>query len=80
MAGTVEGGLRAARSNKRRHGKDFYKRIGSIGGKKSTNGGFAANRKLASKAGKIGGRMSRRGPAKSNDVLKEYRSGRNKIR
>lgn len=61
MSGTRSGGLLAARTNKKRHGKDFYARIGRVGGKRSNTGGFAANRELASQAGRIGGRISRRG-------------------
>lgn len=65
MAGTRLGGKQAARTNKLRHGRDFYARIGRLGGKKSRNGGFAANRELASIAGRKGGRISRRGKAKT---------------
>jgi len=60
MAGTKAGGLRAAETNKQKYGKDFYKNIGSIGGKKGTTGGFAANRELARIAGAKGGKVSRR--------------------
>ena len=60
MAGTSAGGRLTAITNKAKHGADFYKRIGAIGGKNGNTGGFAANRKLASMAGKIGGRKSRR--------------------
>lgn len=63
MAGTKEGGVRAAATNKTRHGKDFYARIGAAGGKKGTTGGFAANRELARLAGAKGGRISRRSKA-----------------
>lgn len=59
MAGTHIGGLRAAEKNKTRE-PDFYKRIGSLGGKKGTTGGFAANRELARIAGMKGGKISRR--------------------
>ena len=61
MAGTKQGGLNAAKTNKEKYGEDFYRRIGAKGGKKSTTGGFFANRELASKAGRIGGLKSRRG-------------------
>ncbi len=61
MAGTVKGGKAAAQTNKQRHGKEFYARIGRIGGQKGTTGGFAADRDLARKAGAIGGKKSRRG-------------------
>lgn len=60
MAGSVLGGKRAAETNKRIHGADFYRRIGAIGGKKGTTGGFAANRELARIAGAKGGKISRR--------------------
>lgn len=60
MAGTKQGGRTAAATNKNRYGKDFYARIGAMGGKKSRTGGFAANRELARLAGAKGGRISRR--------------------
>lgn len=40
MAGTIEGGKRAAKTNIKRYGPDFYKTIGKEGGAKSRNGGF----------------------------------------
>lgn len=43
---------------------DFYKRIGAIGGRNGTTGGFAANPELARIAGAKGGRISRRGKVK----------------
>jgi len=61
MSGTVQGGKRAAEKNKACHGPDFYARIGAMGGRKSKNGGFAANRELAKEAGRKGGMISRRG-------------------
>lgn len=60
MAGTKNGGMRAATTNKTKHGADFYARIGAMGGKKGRTGGFFANRELARKAGRKGGRISRR--------------------
>lgn len=60
MAGTKAGGLQAAQSNKKRHGDDFYRRIGAKGGRMGHTGGFAANRELARTAGAKGGRISRR--------------------
>jgi general stress protein YciG len=60
MPGTVRGGQQAADTNKKKYGKDFYARIGAMGGKKGTTGGFAANRELARLAGAKGGRISRR--------------------
>lgn len=64
MAGTKDGGQKAAATNKAKYGKDFYARIGAMGGKMGHTGGFYANRDLARKAGARGGRISRRGKAK----------------
>ena len=69
MAGTVEGGRKAREANLKRYGKDFYKRIGKIGGQNGHTGGFAANPELAKIAGSKGGRMSKRGPAKKKDEI-----------
>lgn len=60
MAGTKQGGQKAAATNKARHGKDFYAKIGAKGGKLGRTGGFYANRELARVAGAKGGRISRR--------------------
>lgn len=65
MAGTKAGGVKAASTNKTRHGSDFYARIGAKGGKNGTTGGFAANRELARIAGAKGGRISRRRKAEA---------------
>jgi general stress protein YciG len=64
MAGTKRGGAAAAKTNKAKYGKDFYARIGAMGGKLGTTGGFYANRDLAREAGQKGGRVSRRGKSK----------------
>lgn len=63
MAGTYAGGLKAAQTNRIRHGKDFYKRLGQKGGSAPAKypKGFAANRELARTAGAKGGRISRPG-------------------
>lgn len=45
---------------KEKYGEDFFARIGREGGKKSRGGGFAANRQLASEAGRKGGMKSKR--------------------
>lgn len=68
MAGTKEGGKKAAQTNKARHGKDFYAQIGAKGGKLGRTGGFAANRELARIAGAKGGRISRRRKASDKVV------------
>lgn len=69
MAGTKAGGLKAASTNKTRHGKDFYARIGAKGGQKGVTGGFYANRELAREAGRKGGMISRRGKAKKGTAM-----------
>lgn len=61
MAGTIEGGRKAHKTNCERYGNDFYRNIGRMGGKVSTTGGFASNRELAKTAGAKGGRASSRG-------------------
>lgn len=63
MAGTKAGGMKAAATNKARHGSNFYATIGAKGGQNGHTGGFAANRELARVAGAKGGRISRRGKA-----------------
>lgn len=60
MGNTKEGAKKAAQTNKERHGKDFYKRIGSLGGSRTGNKGFALNRELARVAGAKGGQISKR--------------------
>lgn len=44
MAGSVEGGLKARETIKKRHGADFYNRLGRVGGKISKTGGFASHK------------------------------------
>lgn len=67
MAGTKAGAIKARNTNYEKHGKDFYKKIGSKGGKKGHTGGFFANRELARKAGRKGGKISKRGKAIKNE-------------
>lgn len=62
MSGTLDGGRRASETNKKKYGEDWYKRIGAVGGRASTTGGFAANPELARIAGAKGGKKSKRGP------------------
>ena len=67
MAGTKAGGEKAAAKNLARD-PDFYKKIGLIGGRKGTTGGFARwdyetaeeHHARVSSAGTKGGRISRR--------------------
>lgn len=60
MSGTREGGLKAAKTNRKKYGKNFYKINGAKGGKNGHTGGFASNPALARLAGAKGGRVSRR--------------------
>lgn len=62
MAGTKAGGQKAAATNLERHGKDFYREIGAMGGSRTDTKpkGFAANPELAKIAGAKGGRISKR--------------------
>lgn len=73
MPGTKAGAAKAVLTNKLKHGDDFYARIGHMGGKNGTTGGFASDKKgkdgltgleRAKIAGAKGGKLSRRGPAK----------------
>lgn len=70
MAGTISGGKKAAQTNIKRHGKDFYVELGRKGGKAGHTGGFASNPELARIAGSIGGKKSKRGPAKKKSEEK----------
>lgn len=71
ISGTKAGGIHAAQTNKERYGKEFYSRIGAIGGHNGHTGGFYANPELARIAGAKGGRNSKRGPAKKKKVEEE---------
>lgn len=77
MPGTKAGSIKAQETMKRVYGEEgriaFFRRIGQIGGKKSTNGGFASTKvgadgltgyERARLAGQKGGKISKRGKAK----------------
>lgn len=79
MAGTIQGGLNAAATNKLRYGEDFYARIGKSGGALGKTGGFAyqgigadglTGKERARVAGKLGGERSRRNKIKPLEELK----------
>lgn len=68
MAGRTEGGLKAAETNRKLYGDEFYQRIGALGGMKSRNGGFGSDKvgadgltgkERAAIAGKKGGATKR---------------------
>lgn len=73
MAGTKAGGRKARDTNLAKYGRNFYQEIGARGGRNGHTGGFASEtvgkdgltgRQRASMVGTIGGRKSKRGPAK----------------
>jgi len=70
MSGTKIGGMKAAKTNIERHGKDFYKEMGRKGGQNGHTGGFYANRELARLAGAIGGLKSSRKGIKNGEGKK----------
>lgn len=72
MVGTKSGGMKAAKTNKERHGDGFYARIGAIGGRNGHTGGFASNPELAREAGKKGGRKSSRAGIKNGEGKKSH--------
>jgi hypothetical protein len=79
MAGNKIGGMKAAITTKLRYGEGFYAKIGQMGGRNGTTGGFNSDivgkdgltgRERARIAGRKGGLISRRGPAKNKGVTK----------
>lgn len=60
MTGTKAGAKKAAETNMRRYGNDFYRVIGKKGGENGNTGGFQADPERAKLCGRIGGSMSRR--------------------
>ena len=63
MAGTQAGGRKTAITNKEKHGDDYYARLGKKGGsvKHPETRWFTLYPELAKKAGKKGGKISKRG-------------------
>lgn len=64
MSGNQGGGKKAAATNRRLYGEDYYQKLGALGGKVGRTGGFYVNRELARTAGAKGGAISKRKPAK----------------
>ena len=81
MAGTKAGGLKAAASNKARYGRDWYAKIGKLGGSALVeNKGFGSAKRGADGltglerariAGAKGGAISKRGPANPQPHLSD---------
>ncbi len=76
MGGTRSGGLKAAQTNKDKHGDDFYSRIGKMGGRNGHTGGFAANPALARIAGRKGGLHRRGAGYHRRNVEKVFENGK----
>ncbi len=74
MAGTVEGGRKAAITNKARYGDTFYQGIGHKGGAISRGGGFSTpdGHERAVEAGRKGGKVSRRKPVEAKTEGSRY--------
>ena len=62
MSGTKAGGLKAAATNKSKHGENFYAAIGQKGGRNGHTGGFYGSSERAKIAGRKGGLISSRKP------------------
>lgn len=73
--------MKAAQTNKEKHGADFFARIGARGGRNGHSGGFSADGRVgkdgltgperAKIAGAKGGRVSKRGKAKTPHLTDE---------
>ena len=75
MSGTIEGGLKASKTNRALYGENYYREMGRRGGMSGHTGGFASNKELARRAGAKGGRSSRRAggiQSKLDEVFKNY--------
>ena len=73
MSGTFAGGKAARATNYERHGPDYYRGIGALGGKvKGTKGGFASSHELAVRAGTLGGKMGK--GLRKNKLTGKYES------
>ena len=68
MSGTKAGAKKAVASIKEKYGEDYFQKIGRKGVQNGHTGGFAYDHELAVRAGTIGGKKSRRGPAKNKRV------------
>ena len=65
MSGTVAGGMKAKESCYEKYGRDYFKNIGRKGGEVcNPYKGFGSAQERAKRAGSIGGKLSKRGPAK----------------
>lgn len=58
MSGTKAGGVKTAQTNKKLHGKDYYVRLGVLGGKAGKGHAFAHGKVKPELAGSLGGRKA----------------------
>lgn len=78
MAQTKAGTIKTHKKIVELYGEDFYAKVGRKGGQNGTTGGFAKDRDLARRAGRLGGLKSTRagiknGEGKSERSLKKYK-------
>lgn len=71
MAGTVEGGIKTTKTNRKRYGADYYRNIGKLGGLKSRGGGFASTK--VGEDGLTGLERARIAGAKGGKISKRYK-------
>jgi len=74
MSGTVEGGKKAAVTNKERHGKDFYAKLGQRGRQAVANTDWfrsPAGKKHLSDVGRIGGLTTQQRKREAREVSSE---------
>ena len=65
MSGTVAGGIKTREIFYEKYGRDYFKNIGRKGGEVcNPYKGFGSSQERAKRAGSIGGKLSKRGPAK----------------
>ena len=65
MSGTKAGGVKAKQAMLSKYGKDYYAKIGAIGGKKTGYKGFATmDRDRLIEVSAKGGKIGKRGKAK----------------
>lgn len=67
MAGNKVGAIKARKKVIELYGEDFYAKVGRKGGQNGTTGGFAKDRELARRAGRIGGLKSNRTGIKNGE-------------
>lgn len=70
MVMTKAGGVKVRETIEKKYGRDFWKKIGAIGGKKGGKKGFALDHERAVAAGRKGGKKSTRLGVKNGEGKK----------